>query len=380
MDVDPFNSNTFSQKYVNGVNQNFPSKGNTFIAQETNTGQSLFNNASMRFTARNARFLFKEMENLPNLENCSGECANPYFIAGTDPICTSGTFSIPGLQREVALSWTVTPQNLVTPVATGNSVTLTRNGLASGVVTLTANLGAGCSAATSISRQVKIGLSSSDISIHVKRNNTFLQNVSYNPGETNKVIYTQTGNFNLTASASVTGANSFNWVIYTTGGYGYSNFNASGANCSFTLTGTNAPTIPLSVTVSNTLNGCTSSTTNYLVVVGSIPGARMAGISVSPNPATSTINLSIIDDTNDDLTASSKKEMQSQTPVRPFPSTGKTIVSLFEFNTSLLVRQWTQNEPTSKMLNYNIAGLRKGLYVLQVDRDNETLSTKLIIE
>ena len=103
LDVDPFNGSTFTQKYVNGFNQNFPSKGNTFIAQESVSSQSLFNNRSMRFTARNARFLFNEMEQQPNSEVCSGECANPYFIAGADPVCTTGTFTVPGLQRGVGI-------------------------------------------------------------------------------------------------------------------------------------------------------------------------------------------------------------------------------------------------------------------------------------
>jgi len=112
LDVIPFNTNTFTQKYVNGVNQNFPSKGNTFIAQETVTSQSLFNNASMRFTARNARFLFKEMENLPNLENCLGECSNAYYIDGANFFCNNGDYFIPGISRNAMVNWNVSNQNI----------------------------------------------------------------------------------------------------------------------------------------------------------------------------------------------------------------------------------------------------------------------------
>lgn len=99
LDVSPFNANTFTEKYVNGTNASYPSKSNSFIAQETVQSQRLYNNASMRFTARNARFIFKEMENLSNAENCSIECVPPassYTIIGPSEFCTSGNYTISG--------------------------------------------------------------------------------------------------------------------------------------------------------------------------------------------------------------------------------------------------------------------------------------------
>ena len=144
LDVDPFNSSTFTEKYVNGVNILYPSKGNTFIAQESNTALSLFNNASMRFTARNARFMFKEMEQLPNLENCSGECSNPFAISGNKTICGSNVFSIPGLQRGATVVWSANDPSFAiaqnTPVT--NQATVTAAGNATSA-TLTATI-TGC--------------------------------------------------------------------------------------------------------------------------------------------------------------------------------------------------------------------------------------------
>ena len=66
--------------------------------------------------------------------------------------------------------------------------------------------------------------------------------------------------------------------------------------------------------------------------------------------------------------------------LRSFPSKGRTIVTLFDFNAATLVRQWIRNEVNGKQYNFNTAGLKKGLYVLQVDRDDETRTTKIIIE
>jgi hypothetical protein len=142
LDVSPFNSNTFTQKYVNGVNQNYPSKSNTFIAQETVTSQGLYNNSSMRFTARNARFMFNEMEELPNIENCSAECSNPYYIEGNPLLCESRSYFIPGLPRGATVSWAVAPSGIVIPPPNGNPITL--NKLTDGVITLTATISNAC--------------------------------------------------------------------------------------------------------------------------------------------------------------------------------------------------------------------------------------------
>ena len=101
-------------------------------------------------------------------------------------------------------------------------------------------------------------------------------------------------------------------------------------------------------------------------------------ISVSPNPTTGSINLTFTDQTDStSLLSKAGENLKASSSVN---STGKTIVSLFEFNTSLLVRKWTKNEISGKLYNFNIAGLKKGIYVLQVDRNNETATTKIVIE
>ncbi len=387
LDVDPFNSNTFTEKYVNGVNTNFPSKGNTFIAQETNTALSLFNNASMRFTARNARFLFKEMEQFPNVENCSSECSNPYSISGLGTICNSAVYSIPGLPRGATVQWVIsneTSTGLVSfqipnPNPNQNNSTINRNGLGSGNFTLTANITGGCAGQpASLSKIINVGLAPGDLNVSYMRNNNGFQNINFPNNSTNTVVYTQTGNFTMNAFTSLTGTNVYNWTIYTTGGYGYSNFNPQGPSATFTLNGTNAPTIPLSVTLTNTLNSCTSTITKYIVVVGSIPGGTMGEIVVSPNPAIDNINVTFTAPA--DSVAARGMYTKPATTLRSLPSKGRTIVSLFDFNSTALVRQWIRNEVTNKQYNFNITGLSKGLYVLQVDRDDETRTFKLMIE
>ena len=337
-------------------------------------------------TARNARFLFNEMENLNNTENCSSECTNPYFIGGLPSICNNAIYLIPGLPRGATVQWAIsneTSTGLVSfqtpnPNPNPNHTTIIRNGTANGTFTLTANITGGCAGQpTSLSRTITAGIAPTDLSVMYMRNNNGFQNVIF-PNPIHAVVYTQTGNFSMSAFTNLPGTNVFNWNIYTTGGYGFSNFNPLGASATFTLTGTNAPTIPLSVTLTNNQNGCSTSITKYIVVVASIPGGTMGSIVVSPNPASDNINVTFTDAA--DSTAARSVNNKTASGLRSFPSKGRTIVSLFDFNAATLVRQWVRNEVNGKQYNFNTAGLKKGLFVLQVDRDDETRTTKIIIE
>ena len=156
LDVSPYNTNTFSQKYVNGVNQSYPSTSETFIAQETvQNSPSVSNNVHIRFTARNSRWLFKEMELQPNLENCSAECSNPYYMTGSDLICTNGIYTVPYLPRGATVVWSASPLNIVSiaPNANGSQATITKAG--AGNVTISAAINA-CTQ-TTVTKAIHVG-------------------------------------------------------------------------------------------------------------------------------------------------------------------------------------------------------------------------------
>ena len=161
LDASPYTTPVFSQKYVNGTNQNYPSTSETFIAQETvQNNASLTNNVHIRFTARNSRWLFNEMENQPNTENCSAECSNPYYMQGADFFCgSSGTYSIPGLQRGTNITWQLNKTGVANLSCSSvcNTVTLTR--ITDGFVTLTATITNPCTSATiTLSKTINVGL------------------------------------------------------------------------------------------------------------------------------------------------------------------------------------------------------------------------------
>ena len=148
LDVSPYNNSTFTQKYVNGLNPIYPSGSATFIAQETVQGQpSQTNNTHIRFTARNSRWMFNEMEGvLPNNENCSNECsptASDFSINGINPLCTSSIYSVRNIPANATVVWSATPSSIVTisPI-NGNQANVTINQI--GDFTLRADVSNGC--------------------------------------------------------------------------------------------------------------------------------------------------------------------------------------------------------------------------------------------
>lgn len=135
LDVSPFNTNTFSQKFVSGINPNYPSTSKNYIAQETiSTG--VYNNDHPRFTARNAEWIFDQMENIANTLNCSTECSPDLTVSiSANPICTNATASITGLPASATVTWSATPSGVVSITANGQQATLTK--VSSNNVTIT---------------------------------------------------------------------------------------------------------------------------------------------------------------------------------------------------------------------------------------------------
>jgi Secretion system C-terminal sorting domain len=371
LDAGPYSTPVFSQKYVNGTNQNYPSTSETFIAQETvQNNPSVSNNVHIRFTARNSRWLFNEMENQPNLENCSSECSNPFYISGPDVICNAGTFIIPGLQRGVSISWTTYPYGLVNTSGTGNVITLTRNGTFNGILTLTANIGAGCSAAQSISKQITVG---------TVITGTYGLNTGSAAGsplkDVNPIIY-RPANQSLLIAVNASGGNvtSFTWAR-AANSYPY---NGGQAGSTLYISSQGTPTPPPVNSRQDAIynitaqSACGTVTKQYTWPV--LITANTFRVAANPNPVTNSLNIVFTEPTSK---ATAEEDLK---PLRSIKSAGKTICTLFDFNTGTQVKQWVQNETKGNNYNYNVAGVAKGFYVLQVDRDNSTATLKIKVE
>lgn len=82
LDVTTIDAGALSAPYTGGVSNSYQPRVANFIAQERVGTSNVYNEAHFRFTARNAEWMFREMENPSgNLLNCSSECA-PNYSAG----------------------------------------------------------------------------------------------------------------------------------------------------------------------------------------------------------------------------------------------------------------------------------------------------------
>jgi hypothetical protein len=145
LDVSPFNTGSFTSQYVNSINGSFPSSSEGFIAQENNVNAAISNNTHIRFTARNANWLFNEMENVANNNlNCSVNCVPiPPQIQGPSQFCTSQIYTIPNLPAGATVAWSVSPSiGKVSFTTSGNTAILTRTG--NGNVQLSATINSAC--------------------------------------------------------------------------------------------------------------------------------------------------------------------------------------------------------------------------------------------
>ena len=58
---------------------------------------------------------------------------------------------------------------------------------------------------------------------------------------------------------------------------------------------------------------------------------------------------------------------------------GITKMYLYDVTTGNLVKQWTYQEMQSTNYALNIAGIKAGAYLLKMERNNKTASTKIIV-
>jgi hypothetical protein len=158
LDVSPYNGDVFTQQFVSGFNAQYPSTSATFIAQET--AGSVTNNTHIRFTARNSRWMYNEMENIVNNEACSNEC-NPntnWSISGPELVCTTGIYTVNGLPAGIVPTWSITGSATIAGIASNDlSATVTRIGSGSIDVVATIPAIANCIPQQAVTKLVKVG-------------------------------------------------------------------------------------------------------------------------------------------------------------------------------------------------------------------------------
>lgn len=347
LDAAPYTTPIFSQIYVNGVNQNYPSKSENYIAQETNTTAGTTNNIHIRFTARNSKWLFNEIENLPNLEACSGECSNPYYIEGTNSFCTNGNYSIPGLPRGATVTWSVTPPGIVTPnSSTTNPVTFTK--ASDGSFRLTATITNACGTSPTIIRRF---LTAGPPPTEIIGPYDPVQHTIMGVACVGKQYYF------VASDPNDPGSQSYTWTLFPPVGSTEFPTMYSGTTVYLKFNEIGYHTLRVSKT-----NSCGSSYTDRLINAVECPN----GFSVvaSPIPAKNLITVTTINETSSVKTLS-KTEMVK--------------IELYEFNTGLKQKQW-QFKNDQQQFTLNVSEINKGIYVLKITKSDYQSSVKVIIE
>jgi lysyl endopeptidase len=173
------------------------------------------------------------------------------------------------------------------------------------------------------------------------------------------------------------------WFLNATPTSNASNWNWSvnylGTNSQITINTPNSPSTYVSVKGGgavrlNYTDACGVARQDGVTVYSTCPQFRLA---VSPNPANGNVVVSMNQPVAD------KPDAENEAPINPLrkiASKGQTVLSLFEFNTNLPMRQWKFNETKGDRYNIPLAGLRKGTYLLQVDRDNQTQVTRVMVQ
>jgi hypothetical protein len=362
LDVATFNTTTFSQKYSGGINPLYPSRSANFIAQETVQNQpTQTNNVHIRFTARNARWMFNEMENVtPNTENCSSTSACQaagFFITGDASLCSgSKTYTFNSVHPNAPVTWSVTPGGIVSLVTNADkSVTLTKIG--DGVVTLTGSATT-CGVQTgNITKQITVG-------------GPIIEFVNFTNGVTGQAHFCSShiGNqFECFFSTPPTNTSiEYRILSWPSLNVVYTDPNSYPTGSPITVFYTPSPGwYVLEVRATNDCG--TGDWVGFEVEYKDCTergGGEWFRVQTSPNPASSDINVTID---------------QEKTEVKELSSSETVHYILYDFNKAKAVKQWKFLN-NQKQYKLNIQGIKTGQYVLIVTKGKYRQTKQVIIQ
>ncbi len=267
-------------------------------------------------------------------------------IIGPELLCTSQTYSFPNLPPGYSVSsWVANPASSVSISATGATATVTK--VNPGIVTLYAVLMNSCGLSTTVSKVLNVGAPV-----------TIIPTIQVCDG----------GSRNWFLSAGpVTNMTSWYWTVSS--GSGITIYSPSSPSTLVGVTG--GGSVQLTYT-----DICGISKSDGITVYNN--GCTWLRIIPSPNPAKGKINVSIVSENQ--VSSLVNGQQYTANIVSGIDSKGKTIISLYEVNTKTLIKRWKYSESETSSYSLDIAGLRKGIYAVQLDRNNLTTVSKIIIE
>jgi hypothetical protein len=359
----PLNIADYNARYVGGtppappLNSPFANFTTAFGPVAISNGQVNNNEHHIQISPRNGNLIAEELNGNPNARtNCVAFCAGGQ-IQGVPTICTQETYTAPLADlATTTYNWTITNNaSLATWTTAANTISITRNPGANGVITLRVTITGFCGNVT-LTRTVNVG-GVAEGSYNYTSNSSVgtsgLGSVS-----SHFLGAGQSMNFNVSITntnlANITWTNSGFPVTFTPSGAGlsFSMSAATGAYASRTTTFTASGTSP-----------CGPYSQSYSFTIVTAPWLRF-NIITSPNPAKDIVTVKLENEA---------EEMQH------LSADATVIFKLYDFNNPGLARQWKYKNDR-KIYYLNIKGLHKGQYVLEVTKDKYRESKQLIIE
>jgi bacillolysin len=287
-----------------------------------------------------------------------------FSISGDNIFCTTSTdYSIPNLPTGATVTWSVTPSGIATPNSPNSTqTTLAKN--ASGVITLTATITNACGGQTFTVTKPNISVGTPFVGGTFT--NTFdgsSHPLGYYPDVTNPAC---TG-YNINTNMQISGASSVTWTKVSS--TGVVNYTQNGNDISFYLFADNQYVL-FRLDASNVC-GTTSDQFKWLSSNCSGGGGGCLAFTVSPNPATNSINVIVPDIPSpcDIVTSGDSKTTALQRSI--------TEIKIYDNIGNL---RKTQKENKTKQATINLTGLKSGVYIVEITDGSYKERQQIIVQ
>lgn len=276
---------------------------------------------------------------------------NLVSISGPATVCSSQTFTLNGVSNCSYATWSLSPSGTGSIANISNLQAVVSRVGSEGIATISATI-PGC--ANTFTKTVTIGNSYSITgTISTSSSSKPLQTFNLVPVGNIYTSYYWPGVTNITAALG-------NGSPSGTGFYsGFNNF-------SFNIAASQV--VYVNITATGACGDLLTATRTFAQ-----SGFAFA-ITASPNPANSNINVSI-SKIFDTASLSNAQQLNLSSS-----NAGLTKMYLYDFYTNNMVKQWTYREKESTSYNLNIVGVKSGVYLLRMERDNKSTITKIIIQ
>lgn len=361
LDITTVSYDALTGKYVGGISPGNPSRAANFIAQEgpfipQGGGIAVYNNGHRFYTARNAEWMFKEMENMtPNDLNCSSSCQpSGLEVSGAGVLCNNPeSYSVSNTPAGSSVTWSVSPGGIAALTQVNNTATLTT--LSAGTVTLTASIPF-CDGTVIRSKQVLVnagGTNNLSVIRYMSSQNCVTP-YAYDPSVNTFVISNFGG-----GTMPVEIQNVYGGLVYNNGAYSPSVTVTTPIFHLMQDPGIQAASIDIQLRVTNTCGW-----TNWETISIPVCEQGMFMFSVSPNPASGQLTVTL-----ESSQAETAKTNSQKDPV---------IYRLYNFNMTSVVKTW-QFDTNQTKRTLNIEGIKPGQYVLLVTKGQQRQTKQVII-